>query len=189
MADGWGSRSTRRRSSVFFKFLLAASVEDCDQHVCDLLANEWERPGEDVHEVREPVRVRCAVELSDVHDIVLVFEHGSLVVVHVQVVRGGEDRHHRREASRPSLSVHTVSCILCLVRSNDREQVVLLQERASSRIAEEVRASSHMVVHEILLRLLLSEFFKRVGPENVAHQAMSRWLSEAVQRLQIFQRM
>ena len=32
-----------------------------------------------------------AVELSDIHDVILVFEHGSLVVVHVQIIGSRED--------------------------------------------------------------------------------------------------
>ena len=37
-----------------------------------LLANERQTPREDIHEVGQPVGVRAAVELSDVHDVVLV---------------------------------------------------------------------------------------------------------------------
>lgn len=41
------------------------------------LADEGQWPREDVHEVGQPIRVRRAVELPDVHDIVLVFQHSS----------------------------------------------------------------------------------------------------------------
>ena len=37
------------------------------------LADERQGPGEDVHEVGEPVGVGAAVELPDVHHVVLVF--------------------------------------------------------------------------------------------------------------------
>lgn len=37
-------------------------------------ANEGQGPREDVHEVRQPVRMRRAVELPDVHHVVFVLE-------------------------------------------------------------------------------------------------------------------
>jgi hypothetical protein len=36
------------------------------------LADEGETPGEDVHEVGQPVRVGAVIELPDIHDVVLV---------------------------------------------------------------------------------------------------------------------
>lgn len=39
------------------------------------LSNKRKRPGEDVHEVGQPVRVWGAVELSYVHHIVFIFKH------------------------------------------------------------------------------------------------------------------
>ena len=38
-----------------------------------LLANKRQTPREDIHEVGQPVGMRAAVELPNVHDIVLVF--------------------------------------------------------------------------------------------------------------------
>jgi hypothetical protein len=67
-------------------------------------------------------------ELTNVHDIVLVLENSSLVVVDVQVVGCTEDGHDAREPSSPGLAVHAVSSILSLMCANDREQVILLQE-------------------------------------------------------------
>jgi SepF-like predicted cell division protein (DUF552 family) len=74
-----------------------------------LLSNERQTPSEDVHEVRKPVRVRRAVELADVHDVVLVLEHGGLVVVNVEVVGRREDRHDGGETGRLRLAVHAVT--------------------------------------------------------------------------------
>lgn len=74
-----------------------------------LLANEWKTPGEDVHEIREPIWMRRAVELSDVHHVALVLQDSRLVVVHVEVVRGAEDSHDGREACRLGLAVHAIS--------------------------------------------------------------------------------
>ena len=42
-----------------------------------LLPDERQRPSEDVHEVWQPVGVRWAVELPDVHHIVLILQYGS----------------------------------------------------------------------------------------------------------------
>jgi hypothetical protein len=43
--------------------------------------------------------------------------------------------------------------------SDDRQEIVLLQEIACSRIREEVGATSDMIVNEVLGSLLLAEFF------------------------------
>lgn len=41
------------------------------------LSDEGQRPGEHVHEVGQPVGVRGAVKLPDVHHIILIFQHRS----------------------------------------------------------------------------------------------------------------
>lgn len=41
-----------------------------------------------------------------------------------------------------------------------------------------------MVVDEEVIGLLLSKFFKRIGPQDVAHKAMRRWFAEAVDLIQ-----
>lgn len=41
------------------------------------LSNERQGPSENVHEVWQPIRVRRAVELPDVHHVVLVLQDGS----------------------------------------------------------------------------------------------------------------
>ena len=43
-------------------------------------AYKWQTPRKNVHEVGQPIGMRTTVELSDVHNIVLVFKHSSLVV-------------------------------------------------------------------------------------------------------------
>jgi len=103
--------------------------------------------------------VRCAVELPDVHDVVLVLEDGRLVVVYVEVVRRTEDGHDTRETSGPCFPIHSVSSILGLVRTNDREQVVLFEEGACGGVREEVRATSNMVVNEEVVCLFLTKLF------------------------------
>ena len=101
----------------------------------------------------------CAVELSDVHDIVLVLQDRSLIVVHVEVVRGGEDGHHTRKACRPCLAVHSIASILSFMGPDDGEKVVLFEEVAGGRIRKEVGAASNVVMHVELASLLLAEFF------------------------------
>ena len=79
--------------------------------------------------------MRTAVELADVHHIVLVLEHGSLqeeskvsparvqpgtwlthlVIVHIQIVWSREDGDERREPRGLAFSVHSVARVLCLV--------------------------------------------------------------------------
>lgn len=53
--------------------------------------------------------MRRAVELADVHHVVLVLENGRLVVVNVEVVGRREDGDQRREARVLRLLVHAVS--------------------------------------------------------------------------------
>ena len=126
------------------------------------LANKREGPGEDIHEVREPVGVWAAVELSDVHHIILVLEHRSFVVVHIQIVGSGENCYQRWESGGLAFSVHSVSCILGLVRPDDGQKVVLLQEITACCIAIEVRTASHGVVAEVLRVLLTAKVFQRI---------------------------
>lgn len=51
-----------------------------------LFSNEWQTPSEHVHEIGQPVRMWGAVELADIHDIILILEHSCLIVVYIQVV-------------------------------------------------------------------------------------------------------
>ena len=72
------------------------------------LADEGERPGEYVHEIRQPVRVRRAVELPNIHHIILVLEYSGLVIVHVQIIRSAENRYQRRKAGCLTFSIHPI---------------------------------------------------------------------------------
>ena len=60
-------------------------------HSVTFLSHEWHGPSEHIHEVGQPVRMFYCVELADIHHIVLVFQHGSFVPVHVKVIGGRED--------------------------------------------------------------------------------------------------
>jgi hypothetical protein len=77
---------------------------------------------------------KALTELTNVHDIVLVLENGSLVVVDVQVVGCTEDGHDTRESSSPGLAVHAVSSVLSFVCADDGKQVILLQEGTCSGV-------------------------------------------------------
>lgn len=71
--------------------------------------------------------------------------------------------------------------ILCLVRPDYRQQVVLLQELTAGRVTEEVGAPAHRVVREELVGLLVAKVLQRIGPEQVAHGPVGRWFPEAIQ--------
>lgn len=121
-----------------------------------------------------------AVKLSDIHDVVLILEDCGLVVIDVEVVWSGEDSHDGWESGSAGFSVHAVSGILSLVGADDGEEVVFLEEVAGSWVGEEVGASADVVVDEILGGLLLAELLEWVGPEDIAHESLSRWLAETV---------
>jgi hypothetical protein len=61
--------------------------------ILTLFPYKWQTPSKDVHEVGQPVRMRRAIELSNIHDVVLVLENSSLVVVYVEVIWCRKDRH------------------------------------------------------------------------------------------------
>ena len=94
------------------------------------------------------------IELADVHDVALIFEHSCFVIVDVEVVGSGEDGHNRWEACRFGLAIHAiprcinvrirlafrgeyenVPSILSLMRPDDGKQVVPLEELTRSLIA------------------------------------------------------
>jgi hypothetical protein len=107
--------------------------------------------------------------LSDVHDVVLILQNSSLIVIHIQVVGGAEYGHNTRESCSPSFAVHTISGILGFVGTNNRQEIVLLKERARCRVREKIRAPSHVIVNKEVISLLLAEFLQRISPKNVAH--------------------
>lgn len=119
-------------------------------------------------------------ELTNVHDIVLVLENSRLVVIHIEVVGCTKNGHDTREASRPGLPVHAVAGVLRFVGTDDGKKIVLFEESTSRRIREEIRASTDVVVYKEIVGLLLSKLLKRVGPEDVAHEAVRRWFSETI---------
>lgn len=73
--------------------------------------------------------------LSD-ENVMLIKRCSNLVVINVEVVGRAEDGDQRWEARRLRFPVHAVARILCLVRPNDTQQVVVLQEIAARRVTE-----------------------------------------------------
>lgn len=53
--------------------------------------------------------MRGAVKLSDVHHIAFVLEYSGLVVVHIKIVRCGENRHDGGKPSRFGFPIHSVA--------------------------------------------------------------------------------
>lgn len=53
--------------------------------------------------------MRRAVELPDIHDVALILQYRSLIVVDVQIVRCGEDRHDRREPCCLRFPIHSIA--------------------------------------------------------------------------------
>ena len=127
--------------------------------------------------------MRCAVELSDVHDVVFILQHRGLVVVYVKVIGCAENGHDTGESRRPRFSVHAITGVLGFMGSNNRQEVVFLEERACGRIGEEVGATSDVVVQEELGCFFLPKLLEGICPENIAHQAMRWWLPEAINLL------
>lgn len=125
--------------------------------------------------------------MANVHNVVLVLQDCSLVVVDIQVVGGTEDGHDTGEASGSRLAVHAVTGVLSFMGTNDGQQIVLLQESACCRVRKEVRTASDVVVHKVLLRLLLSKVLERVCPKNIAHETVCGWLSETIDALEVLQ--
>ena len=52
--------------------------------------------------------MRGRVELPNVEHVALVFQDGGLIVVHVEVVGGGEKSHHGWETGCSGLAIHPV---------------------------------------------------------------------------------
>ena len=168
------------------------------------LADEWKAPAERVHEVGQPVWVWHVVELPDAEHVRLVLDHGRLVVVHVQVVWRGEERHDAREPRLAALAIHPVPArgglsttagsgrtssmgkpnapsVLSFVRADDGQQAVAFQKLARGFIRIKVRAAPHVVVHEVLWALFLPKVLDRIRPQYVAHEPGRWWLTEPVQ--------
>ena len=72
------------------------------------LADEGERPGKYIHEIGQPVGVRRAVELPNIHHIILVLEYSGLVIVHIQIIGSAKNCYQRRKAGCLTFSIHSI---------------------------------------------------------------------------------
>ena len=79
-----------------------------------------------------------AVELADIHDVVLVLKHRSFVVVDIEIVRCAENGHNAWKTRRSCFSVHPIACILSFVRPDYGQQIILFQKRTCGGIREKV---------------------------------------------------
>ena len=154
-------------------------LEDVEEHFDDFLGDKRDAPGEDVHEVGEDVGVGRVVELLYIESVLLELDDGSLVVVHVAVVGRRKYCDHHRKFLWPVPLVHFVPVELGLVRSQDRQQFVLVQKLIRGRLSEEKRTPPHVVLHEALRALPLF-VFHWVRPQNVAKQSLARRFLESL---------
>jgi hypothetical protein len=51
----------------------------------------------------------CTIKLSDIQNVALILQDSSFIVVYIEIVRGGEEGHHRWKACSPGFPVHSVT--------------------------------------------------------------------------------
>jgi len=71
--------------------------------------------GHTIHEIRQPIGMRCAVKLPDIHDVVLIFQNSSFVIVDIKIIRSRKDGHYSRELGCASFAVHAIAMTRKLV--------------------------------------------------------------------------
>lgn len=86
-----------------------------EEHLGHLLHQEGDRPGEQVQEIGQQIRVRALHELLDVQGVVDELYHRCLVLVVVAVVGRRKYGDHRRELLLPTPLVHFEALWLGLV--------------------------------------------------------------------------
>ena len=126
----------------------------------------------------------CVVELLYVQCIVFELNYRSFVVINIAVVRCWKNCNHHWEFWRTIPFVHLVTIELCLVSSQNWQQLVLVQELVSRLLAKEIGTSSHIVLQK-LLRTLTFFVFYRIWPQDVAEQPYSWWFLEALKVLEV----
>jgi len=88
-----------------------------------------------------------AIELSDVHNVILILQHRGFVVIDVQIIWSREDGHDGRKLCCSSLAVHAIArykpkatkdlpSILRFVCSYYRQEIISFKELTGSVIAE-----------------------------------------------------
>lgn len=94
--------------------------------------------------------MRCVVELLDVQSVAFKFDDCAFVVVDVAVVGCGEDGDDHGELLGPIPLVHLVPIELGFVRTNDRQQLILVQELVRRLLPKEKRTPSDIILDESL---------------------------------------
>jgi len=125
------------------------------------------------------------IELLNIQGIVLKFDHGSFIVVDVAVVGGREDGDDDREVGVAVPAVHLVAIELGLVRPDDRDQVVALEEAVDGVVPVEVAAPPHVVDPvDVLANPVV--VVDGVGPEQVAEDPLPGGFLKSIDLLYIF---
>lgn len=89
-------------------------------------ADERQAPSERINEIREPIRMRTGVELSDCDVLIRVFEYCTTIVIDITVIWSRKNSDDRRKLLRRCLALHVVTMVLSFVTANDAQQVVAL---------------------------------------------------------------
>ena len=80
------------------------------QDLCHFVHDKWERPGEEVHAVRQREGLLFALlVLLDVHPTIFKENYGSLVQIGTTIVWGGEDRDDGGKSLRSTPSMKLVA--------------------------------------------------------------------------------
>jgi len=67
------------------------------------------------------------------------------------------------------------------MRAEDGQQVIVLEEITHGLVRVKVGAATYVVVHKVLRPALLAKVLDRVRPQNIAHQAGHRRLTESIE--------
>mmetsp|Transcript_31464 Transcript_31464/g.50957 ORF Transcript_31464/g.50957 Transcript_31464/m.50957 type:complete len:261 (-) Transcript_31464:785-1567(-) len=123
------------------------------EHVGHFFRHKRQRPREHVHEVRQVVRMWRRHKLSDIEQLVVELQARAFVLVHIAIVWGTENGNHARYLRLLIDHLHFVAVELRLMRTDNRRQIVLLEERGHRINAEHIRALAGLVVRKPRRRL------------------------------------
>jgi hypothetical protein len=75
--------------------------------------------------------MRGLIKLTNVDNVILIAKDGSFVIIRIEVIRSREESDYRGETGLIILPVHSVSSILSLMSTNNREKFIFVEELAS----------------------------------------------------------
>lgn len=96
------------------------------QHFGYLFGDERDRPGEDVHEIRQQIRMLVLQKLLNIKSIVFEFDDGTLVIVEITVIGRREDSDDGGELLLSAPVVHLEAVSLGLMGSDDGKKSIFL---------------------------------------------------------------